>query len=118
MIQTDNVGLMTGKFGRDNEHGIKRTAVAAGATINHRLCNKFRLHGVMDYQLIMPGGFLVFASHNRLYEKPTTSGTSEIEGLGDDIFFELLPYTDQDVENEQWGVVRGNDNIPSLWDVK
>ena len=66
----------------------------------------------------MSGGLFVFAPYKRLYEKQTTLGRSGQDGLGDDIFFELLPYTDQEVEDEQWGVVRGTDNIPSLWDVK
>ena len=75
----------------------------------------------MGYQWIMPGGFLVFAPYKRLSEKQTTLGKSAQHGLGDDIFFALLPYTDQqwaNNEDEQEDVVRGIHIIPSLWDIK
>ena len=59
-ICQDDVSVMTGNFGRDNAAGIAEIAVAAGASLDHRVCSRI---GMRDHtvELCMPGGFIWFA---------------------------------------------------------
>ena len=38
----DKVAIVTGSFGNKNARAMKMTAVAANATVDHRICTKFQ----------------------------------------------------------------------------
>jgi hypothetical protein len=53
--------LVTGNFGNDNDEGIAQTAVAASATVDHRIRVSFNVEGNVTR---FPGGFVMFAPCN------------------------------------------------------
>ena len=112
-ICSDNVCVSTGTFGKGNEKGIERTAVAAGASVGHRICTRFKGEGASSH-VTMSGGFFVFAPYNILFESLTELGADQLADLGDDIADELLPET----ASCSWSIVRGNEHCPNQWDIK
>ena len=52
--------LVTGSFGKGNDDVIEETAVAAGATVGHRVRVTMQLADPRDI-LFGPNGFLIFA---------------------------------------------------------
>ena len=83
-IVKDGVAILTGRFGKDNATGIAETAVAAGATVDHRI------HVWFDYSEVdrdiptvrMSDGFVVFAQFNRLTEHNSEIQQSRFDVLG------------------------------------
>jgi hypothetical protein len=58
-IRDDAPFAVTGYFGKDNDDEISHTAVAANATVDHRVRVSFNVEGTMAHS---PGGFLIFAA--------------------------------------------------------
>ena len=115
-ICSDNVCVLTGTFGKGNEVGIAMTAVAAGASIGHRICTRFKRPGRSTHAR-MSGGFLVFAPYNRLFESPTELTAGQCADLGEDIIAELQETPDAQIDG-RWSIGSGTEACPNLWDIK
>ena len=117
-ICSDKVCVLTGTFDKGNEVGIAETAVAAGASIVHRICTRFKLVG-HNKRVRMSGGFIVFTPYNRLLEVATRVTPQQYADLGDDIIDETLTEVPIYAQiHGYWPIAHGNPACPNLWDLK
>ena len=105
-ICQDSVSLMTGNFGSGNAAGIAKTAVVAGASLDHRVCGRLEMFGDSG-ELCMSGGFIVFAPVDQISEPATYLGGEEIQLISQYILNELN-------HQEIWPVASGNMHCPNL----
>ena len=125
-ICQDDVCVLTCMFGKGNEAGIARTAVAAGASIDHIICTRFKLVGCRTH-VKMPGGFIVFAPYNRLFEQYTNLNAGELDDFGPNSFVRrqlgrgilaVLLSDTAGAPTRDWSIDPGNEHCPNLWDSK
>ena len=102
-IIADRPMLVTGYFGKGNDVGIAKTAVAAGATVNQRVRVALQLAGV-DGPVHGPGGFLFFAP----CEEPTLamSFIPQVK-MGQKFGIDFVEYFDD--ENPTWHTANAPD---------
>ena len=91
-----------------------------------RICTRFKLAGRRTH-VKMPGGFIVVASYNRLFESPTELSAGQFEHFGSNAFVrrqfgrgimaELLLETAVAARCD-WRIDPGNEHCPNLWDIK
>ena len=100
--------LVTGHFGKDNDTGIAHTAVAVGASVNHRMRVKIQSEedhlNNKDVFGFGPGGFLVCYACKRPIEavSPVPSGLGQL--MGTDIIDCV------EVDNIEWLIEEHADN--------
>ena len=114
-INTWNVSFMTDNFGSGNEQFIARTAVAADASVGHRVCTKFRVQD--EGEMGMPGGFIVFALVENVSELAIHVSGGTLNTIREDICGELVPVIDchgRRAANWELWCTGGNSNCPTL----
>ena len=102
--------MVTGNSGINNAEGIRRTAVAAGASVDHRICVSFdySAHDPVTPLAFMPGGFIVFARRENLIDQVSQLPLDRVNQLGVDIIA-LVEF-----EQPTWQTGEGNPHVPSF----
>ena len=102
-ISADAPMLVTGNFGHGNDEGIAQTAVAAGASVDHRIRVSFNVEG-MDGVAQSPGGFVIFAPCKKSIEEVSVfSEIEEAHKMGHDLIDAM------EFNNPTWRTASGND---------
>ena len=113
-IKAQDIPLVTGNFGLRNASGITKTAVAAGESVNHRICPYFdyKTHATDTPFAWMSGGFLIFAEHNKLVDQVSEFTLVHAGRVGSDIISML------EMSRPTWLAGKGNANVHNLWGIK
>ena len=113
-IQFDRLTFVCGNYGHGNEAGIRKTAVAANASVSHRVCT------TLDYKqyddkiplCYCQGGFLCFATYDKdkFVDAVSELPTATLAELGNDLIDDALA-----LKEVFWPEGDGNPGTPDLW---